>query len=208
LIRVADAQEKIIYRRAETGGIIERVISNEGGRTSAGPADTHMEPGLVGRDRGIINLGKSHGIVKLKLACNRTGYRGVVDHVRQEGIVRASGAVGLAAVQLGKAMGATVLAGIARMEKAPEVRHAGADAVIDLSRADLRDSLRAEVSAIGQLLIARGVVTAEGYTAKVHEEAEHLCKAYERRFPGFKATDYGLDINTEIARDTTAGWKP
>ena len=60
-------------------------------------------------------------------------------------VLGASGAVGLAAVQLAKAMGATVLAGIARMEKAPEVRRAGADAVIDLSRGDLRDSLRAEV---------------------------------------------------------------
>ena len=62
-------------------------------------------------------------------------------------VLGASGAVGLAAVQLAKAMGATVLAGIARMEKAPEVRRAGADAVIDLSRGDLRDSLRAEVHA-------------------------------------------------------------
>jgi NADPH2:quinone reductase len=62
-------------------------------------------------------------------------------------VLGASGAVGLAAVQLAKAMGATVLAGIARMEKALEVRRAGADAVIDLSRSDLRDSLRAEVHA-------------------------------------------------------------
>lgn len=62
-------------------------------------------------------------------------------------VLGASGAVGMAAVQIAKAMGATVLAGIGRMEKAPEVRRAGADAVIDLSRSDLRDSLRAEVQA-------------------------------------------------------------
>lgn len=62
-------------------------------------------------------------------------------------VLGASGAVGMAAVQLAKAMGAGVLAGIGRMEKAPEVRRAGADAVIDLARSDLRDSLRDEVHA-------------------------------------------------------------
>ncbi|HZS85494.1 MAG TPA: NADPH:quinone oxidoreductase family protein [Stellaceae bacterium] len=62
-------------------------------------------------------------------------------------VLGASGAVGGAALQVAKAVGATVLAGIGRMEKAPEILRAGADAVIDLSRSDLRDSLRAEVYA-------------------------------------------------------------
>lgn len=60
-------------------------------------------------------------------------------------VLGASGAVGVAAVQLAKAMGARVLAGIARAEKAAAVRRAGADAVIDLAAADLRNSLRAQV---------------------------------------------------------------
>lgn len=60
-------------------------------------------------------------------------------------VLGASGAVGIAAVQLAKAMGARVLGGIARMEKAGMVRRAGADAVVDLSAADLHDSLRAQV---------------------------------------------------------------
>ena len=47
----------------------------------------------------------------------------------------ASGGVGQAAVQLARAMGARVLAGISRPERAAAVRAAGADAVIDLSRA-------------------------------------------------------------------------
>jgi NADPH2:quinone reductase len=51
----------------------------------------------------------------------------------------ASGAVGGAAVQLAKAMGARVFDGVARMGKA------GADAIIDLSGDDLRDSLSAQV---------------------------------------------------------------
>ena len=40
-------------------------------------------------------------------------------------------------------MGTRVLAGIQRPERAALVRAAGADAVIDLSAANLRDSLRA-----------------------------------------------------------------
>jgi NADPH2:quinone reductase len=62
-------------------------------------------------------------------------------------VLGASGAVGQAAVQLARAMGARVLAGIARPEKAAEVLAAGADAVIDLSRPDLRHSLRQQVFA-------------------------------------------------------------
>jgi NADPH:quinone reductase len=63
-------------------------------------------------------------------------------------VLGASGGVGQAAIQLARAMGARVLAGILRPERAPSVRAAGADAVIDLSVADLRDSLRAQVYAV------------------------------------------------------------
>jgi NADPH:quinone reductase len=62
-------------------------------------------------------------------------------------VLGASGGVGHAAIQLAHAMGARVLAGILRPERTASVRAAGADAVIDLSAADLRDSLRAEVYA-------------------------------------------------------------
>lgn len=62
-------------------------------------------------------------------------------------ILGASGAVGLAAIQLAKAMELKVLAGISRPEKAQGVMQAGADATIDLSRDDLRDSLRDQVRA-------------------------------------------------------------
>jgi NADPH:quinone reductase len=62
-------------------------------------------------------------------------------------VLGASGGVGQAAVQLARAMGARVLAAIARPEKAATVTAAGADAVIDLSRADLRDALREQVHA-------------------------------------------------------------
>jgi NADPH:quinone reductase len=62
-------------------------------------------------------------------------------------VLGASGGVGHAAIQLAHAMGARVLAGILRPERTASVRAAGADAVIDLSAADLRDSLRAQVYA-------------------------------------------------------------
>jgi NADPH2:quinone reductase len=63
-------------------------------------------------------------------------------------VLGATGGVGLAAVQLAKAMGAKVLAGVSSKDKAPIAEEAGADAVIDLSRPDLRDSLRAQVYAL------------------------------------------------------------
>jgi hypothetical protein len=80
------------------------------------------------------------------------------------------------------------------------------DAVRD--HRELSMALRMEVSAISNLLIKKGVYTLDEYRAQINEEAEYLCKAYERKFPGFKATDHGMDINIEIARDTTAGWRP
>ena len=60
-------------------------------------------------------------------------------------VLGASGGVGHAAVQLGRALGARVLAGISHAERAAVVRAAGADAVIDLSSENLRETLREQV---------------------------------------------------------------
>jgi NADPH2:quinone reductase len=62
-------------------------------------------------------------------------------------VLGASGAVGLGAIQLAKAMGARVLAAVTRPDRAAAVTDAGADAVVDLSRSDLRESLREQVKA-------------------------------------------------------------
>lgn len=68
--------------------------------------------------------------------------------------------------------------------------------------------LRAEVNAQTAILIKAGVCTAEEYAAQFEAQSEDLCREYERRFPGFKASDVGMNVNIEIARDTMRGWRP
>lgn len=68
--------------------------------------------------------------------------------------------------------------------------------------------LRAEVNALTALLIDKGGITLEQFQAQLLTEVEELSRAYEKRFPGFKATDYGMKINAVIAADTTRGWRP
>ena len=63
-------------------------------------------------------------------------------------VLGATGGVGLAAVQLAKAMGAKVLAGVASRDKADIVHAAGADTLVDLSEPDLRNGLREQVFAV------------------------------------------------------------
>jgi len=63
-------------------------------------------------------------------------------------VLGAAGAVGFAAVQLAKAYGMRVLAGIHGMARANLVLEAGADAIVDLSMADLRDNLRRQVMSL------------------------------------------------------------
>lgn len=60
----------------------------------------------------------------------------------------AGGAVGLAAVQIAKALGAKVLGAIRSLADAEIVSAAGADAIIDLSVPDLRDAVRRQVHAV------------------------------------------------------------
>lgn len=62
-------------------------------------------------------------------------------------VLGSTGAVGDAAVQLAKAAGCQVLAAVSAPEKFQAARSAGADAMIDLSRPNLKDSLREQVLA-------------------------------------------------------------
>lgn len=63
-------------------------------------------------------------------------------------VTGASGSVGLAAMQLAKAWGCTVLAGLTTMSKVDLARENGADHVIDLTRDDLKNSIRDQVKEI------------------------------------------------------------
>jgi NADPH2:quinone reductase len=60
----------------------------------------------------------------------------------------AAGGVGIAAIQLAKAFGARVLAAVRKPDQVEFVRAHGADAVIDVGGANLRDDLRSQVLAV------------------------------------------------------------
>jgi NADPH2:quinone reductase len=62
-------------------------------------------------------------------------------------VTGATGGVGIATVQLARAFGARVLAGVGTMEKAHYALQNGADAVIDLRSPDLIETMRTEVAA-------------------------------------------------------------
>jgi NADPH2:quinone reductase len=63
-------------------------------------------------------------------------------------VTGASGGVGLAAVQLAKALGANVLAAVSSAEKGAVAKANGADHIVDTSAANLRDALREQVRAV------------------------------------------------------------
>ena len=66
-------------------------------------------------------------------------------------VTGAAGGVGMATVQVAKALGAVVLAAVSSPAKAAAAKAAGADHVIDTSVADLREKLREQVfAAVGK----------------------------------------------------------
>ena len=60
-------------------------------------------------------------------------------------VTAATGSVGIAALQLARAFGCTVLAGVTTMSKADVARENGADHIVDLTVENLRDSIRGQV---------------------------------------------------------------
>lgn len=68
--------------------------------------------------------------------------------------------------------------------------------------------LRAEVTALTSLLIVKGIFTDAELSAAVALECDELCKMLEREFPGYKATDTGMDIDVALAKKTSASWPP
>ena len=62
--------------------------------------------------------------------------------------------------------------------------------------------LRAEVTALTRALIERGMVSQEHMQDLVADEADRLSAALSDRFPGVRATDEGLAMDTRIAAET------
>jgi hypothetical protein len=68
--------------------------------------------------------------------------------------------------------------------------------------------LRAEVSALVALLISKGTFDGNEWAEQLREEADQLSTAYAAKFPGFVATDDGIDMFMPEAAETMKGWRP
>ena len=67
--------------------------------------------------------------------------------------------------------------------------------------------LRAEKSAIVELLIKKGIVTESEFCEQLGQEAVGLEMEYQKRFPGIRATDSGLDFyDVEKVREWMKNW--
>ncbi len=83
-----------------------------------------------------------------------TSYHALVDRARLEAgesllVLGASGGVGMAAVQIGKALGATVIGAVSSAEKARAVLDAGADRAIRYDEDPLRDEIDDATDGLG-----------------------------------------------------------
>lgn len=68
--------------------------------------------------------------------------------------------------------------------------------------------LRAECNAFTTLCLEKGLFTMEEWDAALAKEADLLSEAHAERFPGFRATDVGLEMDLKVASETMKGWKP
>jgi len=68
--------------------------------------------------------------------------------------------------------------------------------------------LRAEVNALAGLCIRKGTFTEDEWDTQLAVEADILNAGLSERFPGFKATDVGLEMDSKLAAATMKGWRP
>jgi NADPH:quinone reductase len=130
------AGDRVMAQR-EYGCYAEKIVSPE--------ATCYRMPAALGFEEGAA-LGLAYQTSHFALVERAALARG--ESVLVTG---ASGGVGLAGVELAKALGATVLAGVTSPEKGELCRRHGADHVIDLSAPDPRNSLREQVyAAVGK----------------------------------------------------------
>lgn len=67
--------------------------------------------------------------------------------------------------------------------------------------------LRAEVNALAAVLAEKDPTFMQRFEHHLEVEADILSKSYEGKFPGMKATDYGISFSPEAAK-TMRGWRP
>lgn len=79
------------------------------------------------------------------------------------------------------------------------------DAVRD--HRELSILLRAEMTALVTLLVAKKIITREDWAMELEAEARQLDSDYERRFPGFKTSQDGVEMDVKVAMETTKGWR-
>jgi len=126
-----------VMSQREYGTYAEKTLSPE--------ATCYRLPDTLGFEEGAA-LGLAYQTSHFALV-ERGGYR-TGETVLVTG---ASGGVGLAGVEIAKALGATVIAGVTSADKGELARRHGADHVIDLKAPKLRDSLREQVyAAVGK----------------------------------------------------------
>ncbi len=126
-----------IMAQREYGAYREKVVSPE--------ATCYRMPAAMSFEEGAA-LGLAYQTSHFALV-DRAAYR-TGETVLVTG---ASGGVGLASVEIAKALGATVIAGVTSAEKGALCKRHGADHIIDLTAPDLRNSLRQQVyAAVGK----------------------------------------------------------
>lgn len=129
--------DRRVLAQVEYGAYAEKVVARE--------VDCHTIPDAIPFEHAAA-LGLAY----------QTAYFALLERAQYKTgesvlVTGASGGVGLAAVQLAKAVGATVLAGVTSREKGGLCRRHGADHVVDLAAPNLRESIRTQVfSAIGK----------------------------------------------------------
>lgn len=68
--------------------------------------------------------------------------------------------------------------------------------------------MRAELNAMTGLLFKKGIFTTFEFQQQMLEELDHLDAQYQRKFPGFKTADDGVDMDLAQVRDTMKDWRP
>jgi hypothetical protein len=87
--------------------------------------------------------------------------------------------------------------------------HAGSKSIEQDGAKAMRDLMdkwlimRVETRAMTELMLRKGVITAEEWTDQVHAEAEKLDAQLAKAFPGFRTFDHGVQIyDLKLAQQT------